>query len=51
MKAVISTDNDRIKIAVHDPCNTAQLYVNGILIYEVERKQIKFIDIELIDRK
>jgi hypothetical protein len=40
-----------IKISIHDPCNTARLYVNGILIYEVERKQIKFVDIELSERK
>ena len=49
MKATISTENDLIKISIHDPCNTARLYVNGILVYEVERKQIKFVDIEFME--
>ena len=51
MNYSVTPKEDRVKVELHGNCKTARIHVNGILVYEVERKQIKFVDIELSERK
>jgi len=47
----VTPKEDMIKVELHENCKTARIHVNGIPVYEIERKQIKFVDIELSERK
>jgi len=45
----VTPKDDMIKVELHGNCKTVRIHVNGILVYEVERKHIKFVDIEFME--
>jgi len=45
----VTPKDDRVKVELYGNCKTARIHVNGILVYEVEWKHIKFVDIEFLD--
>ena len=49
MNYSVTPKDDRVKVELHENCKTARIHVNGILVYEIERKQIKFVDIEFME--
>jgi len=48
MKPEIKSDANMINIGFAEPCHNIKIYVNKVLIYEVERNKIRFIDLEVV---
>lgn len=48
MNSTLTTEDNKIKLDFTDRCQCVRIHVNGIMVYEVQRKNIRKIELEMV---